>query len=119
MKPTKPLLADQGFTLSPKQNPPVIYPGHWKTSGIEPEGEVYIYIYKQRVRGLVVEERTMKVVVVLVLVGSLATCTTHLKHRTHTIKGSQTTALSHEQDSPAHTLTAATVIVIVSGTGAG
>ena len=68
----KPLLADQVFTLNPKQNPPVIYSGHWVMSGIEPEGKVYIYICRQRVEGLVVEERTMKVVVVLVLVGSSA-----------------------------------------------
>jgi len=42
-------------------------------SGIEPEEEIYIYIYKQRVGGLAVEEKTMKVIVALVLVGSSAT----------------------------------------------
>ena len=51
-----------------------------------------IYIYKQRVGGLTVDELTMKVVVRLVLVGSSATCTTHSKHITHIIKRTQTTA---------------------------
>ena len=32
MKPTKPLLADQVFMLSPKQNPPVEPTSHWATS---------------------------------------------------------------------------------------
>jgi len=86
------LLTDQFFTLNPKQNPPVIYPGHWMMSGIEPEEEIYIYIYKQRVGGLAVEEKMMKMVVVLVLVGSSATCTTHSKRRTHTIKRTKITA---------------------------
>jgi len=61
-------------------------------SGIEPEEEIYIYIYKQRVGGLAVEEKMMKMVVVLVLVGSSATCTTHSKRRTHTIKRTKITA---------------------------
>ena len=65
--PTKPLLADQVFTLNPKQNPPVIARATGQHLDLN-QRDIYIYIHTQRGGGLNVEEKTMKVVVALVLV---------------------------------------------------
>jgi len=51
LKPPKPLLADQVFTLSPKPNPPVIARATGRHLDLN-QRDIYIYIYTQRVGGL-------------------------------------------------------------------
>ena len=55
LRPSNHFRQQSVFYAVPQAESPSDSSSHWTTSGIEPEGEVYICIYKQRFGGLVVE----------------------------------------------------------------